>query len=53
VGDVIVSIDGRATRSMDELQALIASKRVGDRVRVRARRGTQYLTVIVTLQALR
>lgn len=53
VGDVIVSIDGRPTRSMTELQAMIAQRRVGDRVRVRARRGTQYLTVVVTLQALR
>ncbi|MEE9131361.1 MAG: PDZ domain-containing protein [Phycisphaerales bacterium] len=53
VGDVIVSIDGEPTRALAELQAIIGSKRVGDRVRVRARRAGDYLTVVVTLRPLR
>ena len=53
VGDVIVSIDGEPTRTLAELQAIIGSKRVGDRVRVRARRAGDYLTVVVTLRPLR
>ena len=53
VGDVIVSIDGEPTRALAELQAIIGSKRVGDRVRVRARRDGAYLTVVVTLRPLR
>ena len=53
VGDVIVSIDGEPARSLAELQAIIGSKQVGDRVRVRARRAGAYLTVVVTLRPLR
>lgn len=53
VGDVIVSIDGVATRSMDELQAIIGSKKNGDKIRVRVRRRSEYLTMTVTLSPLR
>ena len=53
IGDVIVSIDGAATRSIDELQAIIGSKIVGDKIRVRVRRKSDYLTVTVTLRPLR
>ena len=53
IGDVIVSIDGAATRSIDELQAIIGSKIVGDKIRVRVRRKSDYLTVIVILRPLR
>jgi serine protease Do len=49
-GDVIVAIDGRETRSLLELQKLIGSRRVGDRVTVRVRRGVRYLTVELVLR---
>ncbi len=49
-GDVIVAIDGRETRSLLELQKLIGSRRVGDRVMVRVRRGVRYLTVELVLR---
>ncbi|MCZ6612509.1 MAG: PDZ domain-containing protein [Planctomycetota bacterium] len=52
VGDVIVSADGRATRSLKELQAVIASKRVGDTLAIRARRDGSYFTVVVSLRPL-
>ncbi|MHC4989562.1 MAG: TPR end-of-group domain-containing protein [Planctomycetota bacterium] len=48
--DVIVAIDGQATRSMSELQEIIASKEVGDRVEVRIRRRGTYLDVPVVLR---
>jgi hypothetical protein len=51
-GDVIVSIDGEATRSMRELLAVIAPRAVGDVVVVRLRRGGEYLEVTATLQPL-
>ena len=50
VGDVIVSIDGRSTRSPAELIGIIGSKRVGETVKVRIRRQEQYLTLAVTLR---
>ena len=53
VGDIIVSIDSEPARTLAELQAIIGSKQVGDRVRVRARRAGAYLTVVVTLRPLR
>ncbi|MCZ6493272.1 MAG: PDZ domain-containing protein, partial [Planctomycetota bacterium] len=52
VGDVIVSADGRATRSLKELHAVIASKRVGDTLAIRARRDGSYFTVVVSLRPL-
>ncbi|MHC4273436.1 MAG: PDZ domain-containing protein, partial [Planctomycetota bacterium] len=52
VGDVIVAVDGEPTRSLTELQTIIATKRVGDRVRVRARRDGDYFTVVVRLRPL-
>ncbi len=52
-GDVIVSVDGRATRSLAELQGVIGSRQVGEQVRLRARRGGGYFTVILTLRPLR
>ena len=52
VGDVVVAIDGTATRSLLELQSIIAARAPGDVVVVRARRGEQYLTAEVTLKAL-
>jgi len=52
-GDVIVSIDGRPTRSFNELVSIIASKDVGEAVRVRVRREGAYLTFAVILAPLR
>jgi hypothetical protein len=51
-GDVIVAVDGRPTRSLTELQTIIAAKAVGDRVTVRARRNGDYFTVVVRLRPL-
>ncbi len=51
-GDVLVSIDGIQTRSSAELRTIIASKRVGDRVEVRLRRGRDYVNKQVTLRPL-
>ena len=48
-GDVIVSVDGRATRRFAELVAIIAAKQVGDQVLVRYRRSGEYGTVRVRL----
>jgi tetratricopeptide (TPR) repeat protein len=52
-GDVIVAIDDRPTRTMEELQRVIGSRRVGDRVEVRARRRGEYFTVTAVLRPLR
>jgi hypothetical protein len=51
-GDVIVAVDGEPTRSLTELQTIIATKQVGDSVRVRARRDGDYFTVVVRLRPL-
>jgi hypothetical protein len=51
-GDVIVAVDGEPTRSLTELQTIIATKRVGDSVRIRARRDGDYFTVVVRLRPL-
>ncbi|UCD76393.1 MAG: PDZ domain-containing protein [Phycisphaerales bacterium] len=50
VGDVIVSVDGRSTRSPAELIGIIGSKRVGDTLTVRIRRRDRYLSIAVTLR---
>lgn len=52
-GDTIVQVDGVATRSLAELQAVIARKRVGEPVRIRARRGEEYFAVVIRLKPLR
>jgi hypothetical protein len=52
VGDTIVAVDGKPTRSLAELKAIIASRKVGEQVRIRARRDGKYLTVVVTLRPL-
>ncbi len=52
VGDTIVSVDGTPTRSFAELITLIAAKRIGDTVRVRARHDGGYFTVVVRLRPL-
>jgi hypothetical protein len=49
-GDIIVAVDGEPTRSLTELQTIIAAKQVGETVRVRARRDGDYFTVVVRLR---
>ncbi len=51
-GDVIVAIEGRPVRSSRELALIVASKRVGDVVVVRYRRGDDYVESPVTLRPL-
>jgi hypothetical protein len=51
-GDVIVAVDGKPTRSLLELQQVIAGKEVGERVDVRYRRGAEYRVVSATLRPL-
>jgi S1-C subfamily serine protease len=47
-----VAVDGEPTRSLTELQTIIATKHVGDSVRIRARRDGDYFTVVVRLRPL-
>ncbi len=51
-GDVIVAVDAKPTRSLPELRTVIAAKKVGDTVSVRARRDGDYFTVVVSLRPL-
>ncbi len=53
IGDVVVAVDGRPTRSLSELRTIIAARSVGEEVTVRARRNGDYFTVIVSLRPLR
>lgn len=52
-GDVIVAADGQDTRSMRELQAIIGSMRIGQRIELRIRRDEEYFTVTARLKPLR
>ena len=52
-GDVIVSVDGRPTRSFAELRAIIGARKVGETIEVRARRNGRYFSTSVVLQPLR
>ncbi|MDY7108863.1 MAG: PDZ domain-containing protein [Planctomycetota bacterium] len=51
--DVIVSIDGRPTRNFAELRAIVAARRVGERIELRVRRNGRYFKVLLVLQPLR
>lgn len=51
-GDVIVAIDGQPTPTESELVMIVAARRVGEVVEVRARRGTEYVTAVLTLRPL-
>ena len=53
VGDVVVAVDDQPTRSLTELQTIIASKTIGESVSIRARRNHEYFTAVVTLRPLR
>jgi S1-C subfamily serine protease len=48
-GDVLVGIDGKNVRSMDDVIAVVGSKKPGDEVSVELRRGEQKRTVKVKL----
>ncbi|MBL9149680.1 MAG: PDZ domain-containing protein [Phycisphaerae bacterium] len=52
IGDVIVSVDGKATRSQRELALALSNKKVGENVVVRFRRGDDYREANVTLRPL-
>jgi S1-C subfamily serine protease len=51
VGDVILSIDGKETKTYDDLANYIDSKDVGDKVKVKYFRDGKEATVEVTLEA--
>jgi S1-C subfamily serine protease len=48
-GDVIVAIDGKPVTDMTQLQTMISNDRVGQQVSVKILRGSQTMTVQVTL----
>lgn len=51
IGDVIVDIDGRPTPTLADLRRELSGRSVGDRVRLKVRRGERYATIPVTLRA--
>ena len=52
IGDIIVAVDDQPTRTLTELRTIIASKKNGDTVTIRARHNREYFTVVVSLRAL-
>jgi putative serine protease PepD len=48
-GDIIVEFDGRPVNDPDNLVVAIRAKNVGDRVTMKVRRGSQTITVTMTL----
>ncbi len=53
VGDIIVAVDDQPTRTLTELQRIIAAKGIGDTVTIRARHNREYFSVVVSLRPLR
>ena len=53
VGDIIVAVDDQPTRTLTELQRIIAAKAIGDTVTIRARHNREYFSVVVSLRPLR
>lgn len=51
MGDVIVAVDGRPTRTMEDLVKILSEREVGERVEVSVRRGTRRVSTSVTLVA--
>jgi len=51
MGDVILSIDGRPTRTLPDLVRVLSDYEVGDEVVIEARRGRRRLTARLTLTA--
>jgi putative serine protease PepD len=52
-GDVIIEIDGTKIEDYDDLANYVDSKKVGDTVDVKVQRGSQQVTLDVTLEAWR
>ncbi len=52
-GDVVVSIDGKAVKTFEELAGYIDTKRVGDKIQIKYVRDNQEQTTEVTLEAWR
>ncbi|MDW8208906.1 MAG: M28 family peptidase, partial [Chloroherpetonaceae bacterium] len=50
-GDLIVKLDDRTVRNIEEYMLALSEKNAGDRVQVTVRRGDQTLTLTVTLEA--
>jgi hypothetical protein len=51
-GDVIVSVDGRATPTVLDLRRIIATREVGDEIEVKVRRNGEYFTIRAALRPL-
>ena len=51
-GDIIVGLDGQPVRTSDDLDRVLNSKKIGDRVQVEIMRGRNRMTVTVTLAEL-
>lgn len=51
VGDILLSIDGQSTNSLDDLYRLLDKKQIGDTVQVEVYRGGRNVTVPVKLLA--
>jgi S1-C subfamily serine protease len=52
LGDIIVSVEGKPVRTLDELMDVMERHKVNDQVTVEILRGTQRERVSVTLQAV-
>jgi len=48
-GDVILEFDGQKTKTFDDLRGAINRKAIGDKVKVRLRRGQEEMTIELTL----
>jgi S1-C subfamily serine protease len=51
-GDVIVAVDDRKVSDLDDIQAFLVFKRVGERARVAVARGAERLEFLVELKTL-
>jgi S1-C subfamily serine protease len=51
-GDIIVGIEGQPVRSTDDLDRVLNSRKIGDRVQVEIMRGRSRQTISVTLAEL-
>ncbi|MEY3284608.1 MAG: hypothetical protein RIR86_2621 [Acidobacteriota bacterium] len=51
-GDIIIGIEGQSVRSTDDLDRVLNSKKIGDRVQVEIMRGRSKQTISVTLAEL-
>lgn len=51
-GDVILNIDGKPVKSMEDLRLAIRNKKTGDKVRVVVQRESEQLELLVTLSPL-